>query len=856
MILVQKRASDDLFIETFPPYLRVQTRVAWLTACQTMKRKIYPTKHQAPGVSGANPDQKQRTTTSKTSPSRPINQHSAHPDSSDQAATLSVTEEDSAASESEYSSADEEVNEPDREDLSYLCARCRQVDFDNIFSRKGIERDGDPILGFYSEHKVLDDPRCAFCQAMQFIHPSLDTMPNSNKRAARLVVATVQDDKKSRSNRASKIIEYSDMPTASTVVATVQDNAIQGNERVPAEERICLTFGYHYTFGYHQDPLSTLHRIQRWTKRNVELRNASPDDLEFTIELVGYLAEKRTIGADKNALPAASIKRRVNFGMIRKRLKECREEHKQCRRKRGGNIRRVPDMRLIDCRTRNIGPAHEGNVSYAALSYVWGTSGDVEDCYDMLPDNLPNTISDAVLVTQKLRIRYLWIDRYCIRQREPRTKEEKDEKHGQIARMHHIYGGSSITIIAAAGHGPDHGLPGVSADRQSPPIVRLPHRTLFATLPDPKLLVDASAWSKRGWTFQEGLLARRRLVFTDQQIYFECGETGDAEAWEECHEKYMFRFFDVSRNTPLYPYFTLGEAQRETIWPRIDEYTKLTLGDPQKDILNGILGVLTHYEGLTRGYMRHIAGLPVSRETFSHISWVVAFADALCWECEYPGERRSGFPTWSWTGWTCKGFTRNARRPNRIPPDRVRAWSISIERPAGESIDQSDVVPLLERGHDLSQVKFLRLTATSLKAKIILMGGIPEDRRYWCNTHKYSFAGFDNNGDKLGVLFDGVETVSFLNLTDSRLLELPLLDGKIQCTAILMDENRLDIPNHQLHVVTVIDLPAYERRYHATALILIAKEDGFEKVGVSGIDRRALRRIGPESRELREFRLI
>ncbi|KAG6361233.1 hypothetical protein INS49_009457 [Diaporthe citri] len=291
-----------------------------------------------------------------------------------------------------------------------------------------------------------------------------------------------------------------------------------------------------------------------------------------------------------------------------------------------------------DLSTRTVVPVPEGDVSYAALSYVWGTSGYLENGYDKLPESLPNTISDAILVTQKLKLRYLWIDRYCIRQ-EPQTKKEEDEKHGQIARMNHIYAGSSMTIIAAAGHGPDHGLPGVSTSRRSPPIVRLPHRTLFATLPDPKLLVDTSAWSTRIWTFQEGLLARRRLVFTDQQVYFECGETGDAEAWEECHEEDMFRYFNPNQNTPLYPYFSLGNGGHASIWPRIDDYTKLTLGDPQKDILNGILGVLTHYEGLSS--MRHIAGLPLLPWTSSDISWAEAFANALSWECDDPGERRA-----------------------------------------------------------------------------------------------------------------------------------------------------------------------------------------------------------------------
>src|SRR5262249_38696863 len=31
-------------------------------------------------------------------------------------------------------------------------------------------------------------------------------------------------------------------------------------------------------------------------------------------------------------------------------------------------------------------------------------------------------------------------------------------------------------------------------------------------------------WNTRGWTFQEKLLSRRLLLFTDQQVYFKCSE--------------------------------------------------------------------------------------------------------------------------------------------------------------------------------------------------------------------------------------------------------------------------------------------------------------------------------------------
>lgn len=45
--------------------------------------------------------------------------------------------------------------------------------------------------------------------------------------------------------------------------------------------------------------------------------------------------------------------------------------------------------------------------------------------------------------------------------------------------------------------------------------------------------ITASRWSSRGWTYQEAVLSRRCLVFTDYQTYFEC-------AGMNCHELVLF----------------------------------------------------------------------------------------------------------------------------------------------------------------------------------------------------------------------------------------------------------------------------------------------------------------------------
>ena len=86
-----------------------------------------------------------------------------------------------------------------------------------------------------------------------------------------------------------------------------------------------------------------------------------------------------------------------------------------------------------------------------------------------------------------------------------------------------IYALAQVTIIATAGQGPDYGLPGVRGTLHScQPQLKIGNHFLVSTLPSPKLAIKSSKWATRGWTYQEGLLSKRRLFFTNEQVFYEC----------------------------------------------------------------------------------------------------------------------------------------------------------------------------------------------------------------------------------------------------------------------------------------------------------------------------------------------
>lgn len=204
-----------------------------------------------------------------------------------------------------------------------------------------------------------------------------------------------------------------------------------------------------------------------------------------------------------------------DYQFIRAQLKIYRETHDQkCTQLTTGE----QVLRVIDCKSHRLTTVKLCE-PYICLSYVWGssTTQDAREFGDELPASIPRTVEDAMDVAISLGIPYLWVDRYCIDQ------SNHEEKHRLIKNMNKIYEQAEVTIIAAAiGDDPHYGLPGVQDTlREEPITIELGGKT-FVTVADPLQETNKTKWSSRGWTFQEMLLSRRRLVFTRTQMYFQC----------------------------------------------------------------------------------------------------------------------------------------------------------------------------------------------------------------------------------------------------------------------------------------------------------------------------------------------
>ncbi|KAF2836097.1 HET-domain-containing protein, partial [Patellaria atrata CBS 101060] len=248
------------------------------------------------------------------------------------------------------------------------------------------------------------------------------------------------------------------------------------------------------------------------------------------IDIFGYVDVINASNEDVRNISECIIQRdTVNTGWIEIWLEQCRLKHKgTCAKK---ETICLPFLRLIDCETRVIkGPSSDETPKYLALSYVWGamttsqSSGGSRSIINgaklgKLPPvgSLPKVIEDAISITKTLGHRYLWIDQYCIDQ------EDGDDIKVNLSSMHLIYGTASITLIAAAGKDQTFGLPGVGQRLRSfQPVTRIGKLGFISLGPAPKRWIDTSKYMTRGWTYQEGLFSRRKIFFTEYQVYVEC----------------------------------------------------------------------------------------------------------------------------------------------------------------------------------------------------------------------------------------------------------------------------------------------------------------------------------------------
>lgn len=321
---------------------------------------------------------------------------------------------------------------------------------------------------------------------------------------------------------------------------------------------------------------------------------------------------------------------------------------------------------LLDVVDECIVPSSPATSRYLTLSYTWGrvdclkhTDSNIEQLRKsgaLHPDkapSIPRTVRDAMNVTKLLGERYLWVDALCINQDSAASSKD-------LNAMHHIYANSSLCLMAVAGTDAAHGLRGIEGPSSAP---RDPNQVIldiaggeqlsWPQWPEGSYPVreddarEGSAYDERGWTFQEFVFAKRKLIFTDGPLRWICDSS------HLCEESLQPMTHKNIGNMEMPS--TLWMKGQDPPLSRIDAVASrfnTRYFTFEADALRGFLGIQNYLNGSYSGGLNH--GHP---EMFFDISlaWVSKGNPYLGVRRRLdPPEIKSKWPsppTWSWMGW-------------------------------------------------------------------------------------------------------------------------------------------------------------------------------------------------------------
>lgn len=415
------------------------------------------------------------------------------------------------------------------------------------------------------------------------------------------------------------------------------------------------------------------------------------EDLLAVAEKHDKHLESATRGSGQGA-EYAEEDSKIDIPLISSWLRKCEMEHDLCNDSSGIATRTRSHLLLVDVEDMCLVEVDPSR--YFALSYVWGAAVmfktvrsnlgllKQQGSIKQLGDKLPLLIRDAISVVRQLEERYLWVDTLCV------VQDDDKSKHDLIKMMDIIYSKAVCTIIAHGSKDASFPLPGIRSNTQRPRRIRIsadtgPHKHYFVFSPY-HYTGDITAYDTRGWTFQEQVLSRRRLIFASDQVFFSChsqtggdwcedsltnlgdarveypinlllGTKGETLATinrlnVDCCKDALTDLVDNRRAQTAILNLSRSDSRPRDDYERIKTliytYTSaVTFYSSRKlsfasDILNafaGIMAALDQAFGLSQ--ISSVYGL-LTQHLIHNLHWIPKMA-----------VRRPGWPSWSWIGW-------------------------------------------------------------------------------------------------------------------------------------------------------------------------------------------------------------
>ncbi|CAO2654064.1 Nn.00g107970.m01.CDS01 [Neocucurbitaria sp. VM-36] len=222
-------------------------------------------------------------------------------------------------------------------------------------------------------------------------------------------------------------------------------------------------------------------------------------------------------------------KQRDLFEIASAWLNECSENHEDCKNVKQESL----PTRLISIAGDNVQlvltEGWETMPRYSTLSHRWGneeflklTEKNYDSFLSMIPfQELPKTFRDAVHISRRLGLDYLWIDSLCI------VQGDTEDWRREASLMSSVYGGSFINIAASSAINVHEGcflkapymVDGLrtSIMVNGSSLVRdFRSRTVY------DMSTTRSHLATRAWAIQEKILPPRTMHFGKRGVFWEC----------------------------------------------------------------------------------------------------------------------------------------------------------------------------------------------------------------------------------------------------------------------------------------------------------------------------------------------
>jgi hypothetical protein len=473
-----------------------------------------------------------------------------------------------------------------------------------------------------------------------------------------------QEDLKTRRTSLANMLQRRSCMVCQVIASAVQTKAKLLGWPITDTRRIQVVKGGAFETGpamkavqKAQERLEHSHKSMKCVLYLDMYNNKDPEEADFAKRLSWHWWPAPSLGLqlllqyDGNPVRLANVKlwedEYIDMKVMKRWISNCESQHSgRCQEKITQSL--PAHFKLINVDELRVCDAPDGQ-RFVALSYMWSVHEQGKDLQlvqsnvdqlsqpgGLVLQQLPNTISDAVLLCRDLGEQWLWVDRFCI------VQDDAITKGTQINAMDIIYGMAVFTLVAAVDPAKATGLPGVRG-RPRASFLENDTRLFHAEAPHIDLnffvTVDGSTWNTRGWTFQERVLSKRCIYITNYQAYFTCPKLLIQEELGEYSQGDKYTISPPSHFSVPHIYKLANEA---SYLDCACHYTSrnLSFGSDIEKAFTGVSNVLVAAMGTA-----FLFCLPEKH-----------FTTSLLWHSiAHPTTRRkdaADIPSWSWAGWS------------------------------------------------------------------------------------------------------------------------------------------------------------------------------------------------------------